>query len=109
MSPGCGHAIAADTDFHSMREHGPVVAALHIVLTRPDQFDRSAAQTLGDHGCFTLDVRVRRGAPAEPASGQFGMKRYLLQFQAQHFSDCHTINRLKLRASPYLGAITIKS
>src|SRR5205823_9169036 len=87
----------------------PVVATLHIVLTRPDQFDGSTAQALGDYGCFTLDVRIRRRSPPESSSGQFGVKRYLLRFQAQHFGDCHAVYSLKLRAGPYLGAIAIKS
>src|SRR5436305_13373676 len=109
MPPRRRHSISAHADLDSMDIHGAIVAALHIVFARPDQFDRSAAQTLRNRRSFTLNVRIGSSTPAEPAACHLGVKRHLLWLQPKHFGNRHLIDCLKLRAGPNLGAIPIES
>src|SRR2546429_3189180 len=109
MPPCRRHSITANADLDSMNMHGAIVAALHVVFTGPDQFDWNAAQALGNRRSLTLNVRIGSSTPAEPAACHRGVKRHLLWLEAKHFSNCHAIHCLKLRASPNLGAITIES
>jgi hypothetical protein len=92
-----------------MREHRPIVAALHIVLACPHQFDWDARHALGDGGCFARDVRIEGRASAEAAARVFGVECDLFRLQSQNLADGDLIQRLRLRRNPGLGAVAIKS
>ena len=79
MAPGSGHSIRPDADLDAMSVHRTIVAAAHIILTRPDQLNRRAAQTPGNHRRFALHMRVDHCAPAETAASIFGVKSDLFR------------------------------
>src|SRR5688572_16371744 len=56
MAPGGGKSIGADSDFDAMEMHRPIITALHVIFSSPDEFDWSSAQAFRDRGCFALYV-----------------------------------------------------
>ena len=108
MPPCQRHAVRSDPNFDPVREHGTIVAALHVVFAGPDELYGNAFVTLGDGSRLALHMRIRRRSSAESAAGHLGVKRNLFRLQAEGFSDGHLIDGLKLRTSPNLSAIAIK-
>ena len=80
MAPRCRHSIRPDADLDAMRVHRTIVTAAHIILTRPNELNRRATQTLRNHSRFALDVRVDYGAPAKTAAGKFSVESNLFRF-----------------------------
>src|ERR1700674_2825267 len=53
----CGRqAIWPDSDLDAMRVHRTIVTTAHIILTRPDELNRRATETLRNHSGFALHV-----------------------------------------------------
>src|SRR6185503_11887476 len=52
MAPGGRETVRTDTHFHSMKMHGSVVTALHVVFACPNKLDWRAAQTFRDRCRF---------------------------------------------------------
>src|SRR5262249_54654039 len=65
VAPCLGKAAAVYGDLHAMHLHRSVVAALHVILARPDEFYGCPGDAPGDLGGFALDVRIGGSAPAE--------------------------------------------
>src|SRR6185503_2827025 len=82
VAPGSGETIRADTDFHAMKMHRPVVTALHVVFARPDKLDWRAAQTFRDRRRFALHVRVSNRASTKTATRHLCVKRYTLWLES---------------------------
>ena len=86
--------------------HGPIAAALDVVLAGPHHFDRCAAvdrfghgNGLGDHVC------VRGGATAKAAAGQQRMHGHLLGWQAADRRCRALVDGRHLRAGPDLARL----
>src|SRR5882724_1531905 len=109
MSPRQWHPVRSNADFDAMHMHWTIVATAHVILARPNKFNRRAPQMFRDLRSFTRYVTIRNGAPAKTAAGKFGMESDLLRFQTQYFGDCHLIEGLKLRRNPCLCLVAIKA
>src|SRR5581483_6340581 len=102
------NSISANADLDPMNMHPAIIAALHIIFARPDQFHWRATQPLGNRCSFALDMRIGSSAATKASARHLGVERDLLWFQAKDCGNRQLIDGLKLRPSPNLSAITIE-
>ena len=93
-----------DASYNAMHKHGPVVAALHIVFTRPHGLHRHF-RFARDFNRFDNVVRCRIGASPEATACKHGVQFHLLGLQSCHLRSGCLIDGLKLRADPDFAAI----
>ena len=108
MPPRRGQAVRPDPDLDAVQVHGAVVAAPHVVFARPDQLDWDCAHVFRNLGGLALDVRIRRGPPAEAPAGHLGVKGDRLRLQSEHVGDGRMVQGLKLRTDPYFCAVAVE-
>ncbi len=98
---------AFETRFELVKIHGPIQAAMDVVLAGPLQLDRRAvgAVRLGDR--YRLDdvIGAGIGAPAEAAAGIQRVNADLLRIQTRGARSVHLIDGLELIAGPDLAAV----
>ena len=83
---------------------GPVVAAAHVVLARPDHLDRRPDGLGNLHG-LAHEVAVGHRPPAEAAAQQRRVQRHLFRLQPGLLRRGVAVDGLELRADPDLAAV----
>ena len=101
MTPADQLAAAIQRRLQRMVEKGPVVTGAHVVLTQPDQLDRSPpVDRLDDMRRLHDVVGLRRGTAAETASGVEHVDLDLLRFEVEQCRHPALIDCLELFAIP---------
>ena len=104
MKIGHRHAARIDARADPIDAVRAVVAAVHVVLARPDGLDR-LADALRDECGFDDEIRAVARAPSEATAEEGGVQHHLLRREAERFGDHQAVHRLVLRADPQLAAI----
>ena len=95
--------------FQRVVEERPVVAAAHVVLAQPDQFDRCfAVDRLDDVRRLQHVIRLRAGPTAKTAPGIEHVELDLLRLEAEQCGHPALIDRLELLAVPHFAAIGLE-
>src|SRR5207302_11149179 len=104
-TPTYRHAARINATLDGVQECGPIVAAVHVVFARPDDFDGGPGYLCDVNG-FHHEVRMRIRAPAESSAEECGVDLCLLQRQSGDLRGVRPIHRLELRARPDLARIS---
>src|SRR5215510_2344022 len=104
MPPCRGIAGTVNRTLDRVQVSRPIIAAAHVVLTRPDHFDRSTSDSCYLNS-FRHKVRSGIGAPTEATSQQRGVNLHLLRLEFGNFGCGRAIAGLKLCSRPDFAAI----
>ena len=92
----------------AMHEERTVIAALKIVLARPDEFHRPVGtDRLGDVRELRGEMRIRRRAAAERAAREHGLDLHLVGRDAEDLGDDPVIHGLHLAAEARERALAV--
>ena len=107
--PGQHPAVGVDTDAGTVQVHRSVVAALDVVLARPQRAHRrvqaGGARGLGDGAGFDDVVAGRDRAAPEAAAGHLHVHLHLLGLEAEHLGSSHAVDAGELAAHPQFGPV----